>query len=279
MNNIVKLESVQGIAAYWTQEQIEILKKTIAPGLNQDELCVFGHMCSRTQLDPFARQIYPMKHSGRLTIIISIDGFRLIAERTGKYAPGKETQYVYDENGRLQEAKVYIKKMTLDGQWHEVSANALMSEYSTGKGSWSKLPHVMLEKCAEARALRRGFPADFSGLYSVEEMDQAVLSNEPKKTVPAAPESVIEHQEEGYETISMQQYGNLMSYLNLPKDMPQKQREPVDRIKHRLISHLEKIYQTNELKKMPLTMFERALSRVKEEHEKVENYWEGEDAC
>lgn len=40
-------------------------------------------------------------------------------------------------------------------------------------GKWATMPHVMLAKCAEAQALRKGWPEDLSGIYAAEEMDQA----------------------------------------------------------------------------------------------------------
>ena len=106
MNNVpVKSDS-------FTPETVEIIARTIAPGLTKDELNVFLHNCVRTGLDPMAKQIYAIKRGGRMCIQTGIDGFRLIAERTGKYAPGKDTEFIKDEQGRLVGAKAYVKKMT-----------------------------------------------------------------------------------------------------------------------------------------------------------------------
>ena len=114
-----------------------------------------------------------------MTIQTGIDGYRLIAERTGKYSPGKAPTYVYNENGTLVSSTAYIKKMTSDGVWHEISAEAFYAEYVGTKkdGSpntmWATKPHIMLSKCAEALALRKAFPSELSGVYTKEEMDQA----------------------------------------------------------------------------------------------------------
>jgi len=170
---------------YFNESELDILKNMYCKGLSDDEVNVFLHICKRTGLDPRARQLYPVKRPNRktgkddLTIQTGIDGYRLIAERTGKYAPGKESTYKYDDKGRLLSATSYIKKMTLDGTWHEVAANALYCEYVQTKYDgaptqfWVKMGHTMLAKCAEALALRKAFPNDFSGIYTKEEMMQA----------------------------------------------------------------------------------------------------------
>lgn len=41
------------------------------------------------------------------------------------------------------------------------------------KDGWRKMARLMIEKCAEAKALRRGWPDDFAGTYSDGELDRA----------------------------------------------------------------------------------------------------------
>lgn len=164
---------------------LQLLKDTICKGITDGEVELFMVQCKKYGLDPFARQIHPVKRwdstlkREAMSIQVGIDGYRLIAERTGRYVPGKEPEYVYDKEGCLVCARSYIKKQTQDGVWHEVCASAHYSEYvalkKDGKPNmmWATKPHIMLSKCAEAMALRKAFPAELSGLYTKEEMGQA----------------------------------------------------------------------------------------------------------
>jgi phage recombination protein Bet len=170
------------------QKQIDILKNTICKGVSNDEFEIFLMACKKTGLDPFMKQIHAVKRKSKnsngewvetMTIQTGIDGYRLIAERTGRYAPGKQPTYNYDDKGKITSATAYVKKQTTDGTWHEVAAEAFFKEYcpltKEGKPTkfWNDMPHGQIAKCAEALALRKAFPAEMSGIYTQEEMAQA----------------------------------------------------------------------------------------------------------
>lgn len=188
----------------FSREQVDLLKSTICRGSTDHEFELFLHACKRTGLDPFMRQIYAVKRwdSGlkreTMAIQVGIDGFRSIADKTGHYAPGKETEYEYDKEGRLFAATAYVKKQTKDGTWHEISCKAFWSEYvaKTKDGQptsmWASKGHIMLGKCAEALALRKAFPYELSGIYAAEEMDQAGPSKSIGEEKIIADESQIE---------------------------------------------------------------------------------------
>ncbi|MGA1114540.1 MAG: phage recombination protein Bet [Aquiluna sp.] len=162
----------------WTPDQVQLISSTIAPGCTNDELRLFAYACQRTGLDPFSKQIYAIKRGGKMTIQAGIDGLRAIAERTGQL-DGSET-YWCGEDGQWQDvwlsAKAPAAAKTIvhrKGSQHPFVGVARFADYNAGQGLWSKMPAAMIAKCSEALALRKAFPADMSGVYSTDEMDQA----------------------------------------------------------------------------------------------------------
>lgn len=172
-------------------------------------VAAFLQHCARTGLDPIARQIYSIarKSKGQLKwqIQISIDGARLVAERSGQYEGQTTPEFTADG---ITWTQVWLSKefpkaarvgVYRRGFREPLYAVALWDAYVQTKYNgdvsemWSKMGPLMLAKCAEMLALRKAFPQDLSGLYSAEEMDQASPSSapvsEPQASVqPPAPE-------------------------------------------------------------------------------------------
>ncbi|WP_293134574.1 phage recombination protein Bet [Microcoleus sp. bin38.metabat.b11b12b14.051] len=222
MSQIVQ---VQPHALVFDTEEIRLIKSTILDErATNDELKLFSMVCQKTGLDPFSRQIYGIRRKGKLTFQTSIDGYRLIADRTNKYAGNDEA--TFDEGLDLYQhltsgrhfpttATVTVWKLC-GGQRCPFSASAAWAQYAqvfNGKlgENWEKMPHLMLAKCAEALALRKAFPAELSGMYTREEMPDEGAENNVTQQIPEinkpqvkpipAPVSVSPQQEQELELL------------------------------------------------------------------------------
>ena len=166
-----------------TPAQVDLIKSQIAKGATDDELKLFLHVADKSGLDPLSRQIYFIKRSGKMTIQTGIDGFRAVADRTGQYVGSSDP--VFEDNGKIPAKATVTVNKVVGGVVGNFTATARWEEYYPGKSQgfmWDKMPHTMLGKCAEALALRKAFPAQLSGLYTGDEMDQAGDQGIPNNT-------------------------------------------------------------------------------------------------
>lgn len=190
--------------------ELDLIRRTVAADTNGSEFDLFVEVCKRVGLDPFRKQIYAVVYNKdkadkrKMAIITGIDGYRTIAHRSASYRPDEnEPRIEYDEAAKnpltnplgIVRAIVTVYKFGPDREWHAVPGIAYWDEFApikeewgeneqgkwkpTGRFSldktsnWYRMGRVMIAKCAEAQALRKGWPEDLSGLYVAEEMHQA----------------------------------------------------------------------------------------------------------
>ena len=210
------------MALRFTKGTLDLIKKQVAIGATDDEFLMFIYQAQRTGLDPLAKQIYFIKRKTKVkkfdeerkayvetyeykpSIQASIDGLRVVAQRSKEYAGQDEPVFETDKSGKLVRCTVIVYKFNpkTGERYPAAHGVAYFSEYVPTTGQdfmWTKMPHTMLAKVAEALALRKAFPQDLSGLYTQEEMkEQQVIDNvivesqeqtvTPVKTLPAAKE-------------------------------------------------------------------------------------------
>ena len=187
MSNELAVKSDQG---FWDEKQLAALKQIGLGNAPKGDLAIFLHHAQKTGLDPFARQIYMIQRGGQYTIQASIDGLRIVAQRSGKYR-GQTPAYWCGIDGDwtdvwLQPTPPVAAKVGVyaDGFAEPLWAVAKWDSYAQPSSPiWKKMPDLMLAKCAEALALRKAFPQDLSGVYSDEEMAQADQTRTVKAVV------------------------------------------------------------------------------------------------
>jgi len=181
MSQIIQVKEKEIESSGYTPNQIDLIKKQIAHNATDDELKLFLYHCSKTGLDPLSKQIYFQKRGGKAVFMTSIDGYRLIASRTGQHAGTDDA--VFDNENEPNKATVTVYRM-VQGQRVPFAASARWNEYcppSPSDSMWRKMPCTMLSKCAEALALRKAFPNELGGMYTAEEMEQSAHAEQPQQ--------------------------------------------------------------------------------------------------
>ncbi|PQM45699.1 hypothetical protein C1Y40_04143 [Mycobacterium talmoniae] len=189
-----------GSQTAFTDNQVALLRQVGIEDATPADLDLFFHICRRTGLDPFARQIYMIGRDTKInvrvqlpngnsrveeqrvtkfTIQTGIDGYRLIGNRAARAAgqlvshddpkwAGKDG--VWRDFWPKADGTPVAAKYTIRVDGAPYTAVCMFDEYaqSSSKGEltsmWKKMPANQLAKCAEAQAWRKAYPADFSGL-------------------------------------------------------------------------------------------------------------------
>lgn len=178
-------------AALTVYQRLQPLQDALGlASLTVPELQLFAMVAHHTGLDPFTKQIYAIKRSGKVMHQTGIDGYRATAERTREYrgsdAPAFEPCECGDAGSppvhpRIARVTVYraypdgIRPQVGEARWHELKPEHAKNKsgYGYSDDMWWQMPENQLAKCAEANGLRKAFPRVLGGVYISEEMDQA----------------------------------------------------------------------------------------------------------
>lgn len=205
-------------------ELIDVLQSSVYPGAKIESIKLVIGACRASGKDPLKKpyHIVPMlvangkkKANGydekewRDVIMPGINDYRTDASRTGQHAGTSEPEFGPDRNESLggvsitypEWCRVTVKRLMPSGQIVEFSAVERWKEnYATASrdseapnAMWKRRPYAQLAKCAEAQALRKGFP-EVGNQPTADEMEgkeidmgaAEVVSSAPPRTEPAA---------------------------------------------------------------------------------------------
>lgn len=210
----------------YNQDQIDLIKNTIAKGATDDELAMFTAIAQKYNLDPLIKEIWFIKrakkvkntagdwdykrdkagnidYTGAETLIMtSRDGYLKVAQRDDNFdgiisfAVREGDIFEIDAENYKVSHKFGAKRGPIIGAWAKVDHKKRrpvivfcdFREYNDAKSTtWQKYPTAMIMKVAETLALKRQF--GISGLVTREEMTGVYEQEGPvfDTTLPPAP--------------------------------------------------------------------------------------------
>lgn len=133
--------------------------------LTDGEFAQYAAVATSLNLNPFLREIYPIKIGGKMTLVTGYQVYIRRAEEFPQY-DGFDTNFEGEGKNLCCICSVYRKDRS-----RPTVARVYLSEYTQGNSMWNSKPHVMLEKVAIGTAFRRAFPSEFNGMpYTTEEV-------------------------------------------------------------------------------------------------------------
>jgi len=192
-----------------SQADLDTLAKAgvIPVGTPAPILSVFAVTCAQHGLSPFKKEIYLVSYGGKYSTIVGIDGLRAKADRTGQLAGRDDVKFnvmpdgsfktasqLIDEKQKPKTATITVYRI-VSGMRVPFTKTVLFSEYCPANASnkWASMPFNMIEKCAEAAALRMGFASETAGLHIEEE--SAAIQDVTIQAAEKKPSAAIDPQE------------------------------------------------------------------------------------
>lgn len=213
-----------------SQEEITIVKNSIAKGASDEELKFCLTVARRYRLDPFKQQIWFVSRWSKdadngnggkgahvWTPQVGINGLLFAAARDHKQDLGSVSLPEYgpmvlvEGQGKMKAPEWARVKVWKKGASEPTEAEAWWDEYAPADLSkapfWRKMPRRMLAKCATALAIKQAYP-DLGGLYIPEECDRIAEDHTPSgrqivENIPQPSREVTQEQLKQYESLSV----------------------------------------------------------------------------
>lgn len=148
--------------------------------ITKAEAINFMQLCRYAELNPFLNEAYLIKFGNQpAQMVTSKEALLKRANRQPDYAgmtsgivvisgddvKHKEGQMLYP-NEKLLGGWARVRRRNFD---EPIYVEVAFDEYNTGKSTWAKMPSNMINKVAEAAALRKAYPEQLGALYTEDE--------------------------------------------------------------------------------------------------------------
>ncbi len=174
---------VPAFAGFFDDNQIKTLEQggIIPAQTPPQQIQLFGAICREHELSPLTKEIYLIGYGGKYSVVVGIDGLRKKAARTGAFAGRDDAKFDVMPDGthktaaqlkaenKLPVSCTVTVYRVVSGLRVPFTKTVLLSEYKGKTGKWNEMPFNMLEKCAEAAAIRTAFADQVAGLHIQEE--------------------------------------------------------------------------------------------------------------
>jgi phage recombination protein Bet len=172
---VAKPEARPPALAHYTNDDLELIRRFVAPKSSDHELAFFLEYAQAAGLNPFQGEIVGVPRWNAkdqrevMSIQVTVRGERTLAERTGLYGGQDPPQWCGPE-GRWIEvwlsekppaaARVAVYRKDWDrpavgvARW---ASYVQLNKQGQPVNLWKTAPDLMLAKCAEASALRKAF--------------------------------------------------------------------------------------------------------------------------
>lgn len=167
-----------------TEEAIKNLAAAgiIPNGTPPAQVAIFAQVCADKKLSPFSKHIYLMpantKQGTKYVIVTGVDGFRLLATRSGAYAGSDDPRFNVQsdgsfktlneimQSGRPAETCTVTVYRIVQGYRAAFTATVAMKEFNKNTPLWLSAPNHMLAIKAENHAIKKGFSEETAGVHS-----------------------------------------------------------------------------------------------------------------